>query len=173
MATNLEYINKYSVKGRVENFDFSPFSSAYDIYKIHYRFVATSSTGYIGTRLLDSSDAAIAAASEYHKAAHAMRSYDTFFDNHSKTATSGTEVAYNQDYGAGGEITIFNPYDSDKFTSWLTRSAGGTTITGQLFGYQGLTMHVNAEQINGMRFYAGGGGSNGFESGEVRVYGVK
>ena len=173
MPSNLEYINSYSISGDVENFDFTPFSSQYDIYEIHYTFNASSSTGYIGCRLIDSSDAAIATANEYWKASHAMRSYDTFFDNYSKTATSGAEIAYNQNYGAAGVLTIYNPFDSTKHTAWRNRTAGGTTTTGQLLGLQGITLHVNAEQINGVRFYAGGGGSNGFESGTVRVYGVK
>jgi hypothetical protein len=70
-------------------------------------------------------------------------------------------------------MTIFNPYDSSSFTFATTSNAGGTTASGNLFGYKSINSHNVAEQITGLEFSVTGGGSYDFDRIQASVYGVK
>ena len=172
MATHYEFITTIDGGDGVDTFSCSNiFSAQYDIYFLNYKYEGQSSTGYIAGRLLDSGGSAIT-DSEYANAAVAMRSYNTFFDNESPTGTSW-QWGYNQDFGGAGTATIFDPFDSGKFTYIINQNAGGTSSSGDLFGYKGKIVHRSQETISGIQFLAGGGGANTFNFVTVNVFGVK
>ena len=101
-----------------------------------------------------------------------MRSYNTFFENKNNgTSTNMGEVGYNKILGQV-EMTIFNPYDSSSFTFAINSNAGGTTSSGNLFGYKSINSHNVAEQITGLEFSVTGG-SYDFNYIQASVYGVK
>jgi len=171
MATHYEFITQITGTD-VATFNCSNiFSAQYDIYFLNYKYEGQSSTGYIVGKLLDSGGTAIS-DSEYANAAVAMRSYDTFFDNESPTGTSW-QWGYSTGFGGAGTATIFDPFDSGKFTYIINQNAGGTSSSGDLFGYKGKIVHRSQETISGVLFEAGGGGSNDFNFITVNVFGVK
>jgi len=175
MATNLEFINSFkNTTGGIATFQLTNiFSDKYDVYKIVYEYKGNDISGYVRFKLIDSGGSVISDA-EYSKASLAMRSYNTFFENKNNgTSTNMGEVGYNQDFGAGGEMTIFNPYDSSSFTFAINSNAGGTTSGGNLFGYKSINSHNVAEQITGLEFSVTGGGSYYFNYIQASIYGVK
>ncbi len=175
MATNLEFINSFqNTTGGIYTFQLTNiFSDKYDVYKIVYEYKGNDVSGYVRFKLIDSGGSVISNA-EYAKASLAMRSYNTFFENKNNgTSTNMGEVGYNQDFGAGGEMTIFNPYDSSSFTFATNNNAGGTTSSGNLFGYKSINSHNVAEQITGLEFSVTGGGSYDFNYIKASIYGVK
>ena len=175
MAGNLEFINSFkNTTGGIATFQLTNiFSDKYDVYKIFYEYKGNDVSGYVRFKLIDSGGSVISDA-EYAAASLAMRSYNTFFENKNNgTKTNMGEAGYNQDFGAGGEMTIFNPYDSSRFTFAINSNAGGTTSSGDLFGYKSINAHQVAEQITGLEFSVTGGGSYDFDYISASVYGVK
>jgi hypothetical protein len=175
MATNLEFINSFENNtGGIATFQLTNiFSDKYDVYKIVYDYKGNDISGYVRSRLIDSGGSVISGA-EYSYASLAMRSYNVFFQN--KVNGTGTwmgETGYNQDFGAGGELTVYNPYDSSSFTFAINSNAGGTTAGGSLLGYKSIYSHNVAEQITGWEFVVTGGGSYDFDRIQASVYGVK
>ena len=173
MAGNLEFIKSAS-GSNVALLDITDcFSNEYETYKVVYDYVrAYDISGYVRTRLLDSTNTVID-ASEYDYAELAMRSYNTFFENRG-TNNSQFSIGYSYDYNTGGgEMTIFNPYNSSSYTFVNNSNAGGTILNGDLFGYKNIAVHKSAEQINGLRILVTGGGSFDFNEITIKVYGVK
>ena len=171
MATNLEFIKSASGTSVSSLSVTDCFSADYDVYDITFNYAGNSVTGYTEFRLLDSTGTEISAA-EYDNASLMMRSYNTYIENRSTNSTGHT-LAYNQDFGLGGKLTIFNPYDSSSYTFLLNQNAGGTTSGGQLIGWKGIMAHKVAETISGIKIFVSGGGSYDFNYIEVSVYGVK
>ncbi len=175
MATNLEFINSFeNTTGGIATFQLTNiFSDKYDVYKIVYEYKGNDVSGYVYSKLIDGSGSVISNA-EYARAGLAMRSYNTFFETKNNgTSTNMGAVGYNQDFGAGGEMTIFNPYDSSSYTFAINSNAGGTTSSGSLFGWKSICVHKVAEQITGLEFSVTGGGSYDFNYISASVYGVK
>jgi len=171
MATNLEFIKSASGTNVSSLTVTDCFSDKYDVYDITFNFAGNSVTGYIEFRLLDSTGTEISSA-EYDVAGLMMRSYNTYIENRSVN-TTGYTIGYNQDFGLGGKLTIFNPYDSSSYTFLLNQNAGGTTSAGQLIGWKGIMTHKVAETISGIKFFVSGGGSYDFNYIEASVFGVK
>jgi len=173
MAGNLEFITSASGTN-VYSLDVTDcFSADYETYKVIYYYDrAFDVSGYVRTRLLDSTNTVIT-ASEYDYAELAMRSYNTFFENRG-TNNSFFSIGYSYDYNtAGGEMTIFNPYNSSSYTFVNNSNAGGTSLNADLFGYKNIGVHKSAEQINGLRILVTGGGPYDINEITINVYGVK
>ena len=169
MATNLQFIKSASGTNVTTLSIADCFKQGYDVYKITLNSESNSTDGYFGFQLIDNSSSIIT-GSEYDEAVLGLRSYNSYLENRSATA-SMVSAGYDQDNGATMVIYIYNPDDSSSFTFGNFQSGGGTS-SNQLFGTKGIFVHHTAEIISGIHFKMSAG-SNDFNYINVSVYGVK
>jgi hypothetical protein len=169
MATNLQFIKSVSGTNVTTLSVTDCFKKGYDIYKITLNSESNSTDGYFGFQLIDNSSSIIT-GSEYHETVLALRSYNTFIENRSATA-SMVSAGYDQDFGATMVIYIYNPDDSSDFTFGNFQSSGGTSGN-QSFGTGGMFVHDQAEIISGIHFKMSAG-SNDFNYINVSVFGIR
>jgi len=169
MATNLQFIKEVSGTNVTTLSVTDCFGKGYDVYQITLSAESNSTDGYWGLQLIDNSGSIIT-GSEYDEAVLLMRSYDSFIDNRSSTA-SMVSVGYDQDIGASATLYIYNPDDSGSYT-FSTFQADGGTSSSQLIGTKGIFVQHTAEVISGIHFKMSAG-SNDFNYINVSVYGVK
>ena len=98
MATNLQFIKSASGTNVTTLSVTNCFGKGYDVYKIILNSESNSTDGYFGLQLIDNSSSVIT-GSEYDEAVLGMRSYNSFLENRSTTA-SMVSVGYDQDFGA-------------------------------------------------------------------------
>ena len=168
MATNLQFIKEASGTNVTTLSVTDCFGKGYDVYQVILNAESDSTDGYWGLQLIDSSGSTIT-GSEYDEAVLLMRSYDSFIDNKSATA-SMVSVGYDDDYSAALNLYVYNPDDSGSYTYGTLASDGGTSSG--FIGTKGVFVHHTAEVISGIHFKMSAG-SNDFNYINVSVYGVK
>ena len=168
MSTNLQFIKEASGTNVTPLSVTDCFGRGYDVYKILLRSESNSTDGYWGLQLIDSSGSIIT-GSEYDEAVLLMRTYDTYLENKSTTA-SMVSVGYDEDYGATLNLEVFNPDDSGSYTFGNLATDGGTSSG--LITSKGIFVHHTAEIISGIHFKMSAG-SNDFNYINVQVYGVR
>jgi len=166
MATNLEFITALSSTGTASVDITNIFSDKYDVYCIKsttFEIVGTSSQN-LYRRLLDSTGTVIS-ATEYASAILEGRAWDSSMLESRSTSQNymgvGGYINDDSTEGTGFVQYIYNPYNSSSYTFSQTQSSSWMR--------KSITVHKNAEQITGIRFYVAGGTF----SFEASVYGVK
>tara|TARA_R100000742_G_C4182432_1_gene17112 strand:- start:20 stop:526 length:507 start_codon:yes stop_codon:yes gene_type:complete len=168
MATNLQLIKEASGTNVTTLSVTDCFGKGYDVYQVILNAESDSTDGYWGLQLIDNSGSTIT-GSEYDEGVLLMRSYGSFIDNYSATA-SMVSAGYDDDYDAALTLYVYNPDDSGSYT-FGTFATGGGTGSG-LIGTKGIFVHHTAEVISGIHFKMSAG-SNDFDYINVSVYGVK
>ena len=173
--TNLQFIKSVNSTGTSSVDITNIFTDKYDVYCIKsttFEIVGSASQN-LYRRLLDSTGTVIS-ATEYASAFLEARAWDgATLQNRSTGQNYMTVGGYINDdstEGVGFVQYIYNPYDSSSYTfshtqssSWNNNSSRGLVMR------KGISVHKNAEQITGIRFYV----ASGTFSFEASVYGVK
>ena len=175
MATNTEFITSVSSTGTSSVDITNIFTDKYDVYCIKsttYEIVGSASQN-LYRRLLDSTGTVIS-DNEYASATLEGRAWDSSMLE-SKTNTynymaTGGYINDDSTEGTGFVQYIYNPYNSSSFTFSKTQSSSWNNNSSRgLVMRKGISVHKNAEQITGIRFYV----ASGTFSFEASVYGVK
>ena len=175
MATNLEFITALSSTGTASVDITNIFSDKYDVYCIKsttFEIVGTSSQN-LYRRLLDSTGTVIS-ATEYASAILEGRAWDSSMLESRSTSQNymgvGGYINDDSTEGTGFVQYIYNPYNSSSYTFSQTQSSSWNNNASRgLVMRKSITVHKNAEQITGIRFYVAGGTF----SFEASVFGVK
>ena len=170
MATNLQFIQQLSSDGKVTNFDLQNiFGKGYEQYNIFLKINDSSGDGYIGLKLIDSSDAVIT-GSEYDHAGIELKSntsFDKSWRSQNTSQIAPIMTGGNPNTGGGALVRIFNADDSSSFTFVIVQSS--MTNSSNLRGTKTIGVHKTAEQITGVRF---AGVSHTYDT-TATIYGVK
>ena len=173
--TNLQFIKSVSSTGTALVDITNIFTDKYDVYCIKattYELVGSPSQN-LYRRLLDSTGTVIS-ATEYKSATLEGRAWDNGFlesksSGQNDMATSGY-INDDSTEGTGFVQYIYNPYDSSSYTFSQTHSSSWNDNASRgLIMRKGISVHENAEQITGIRYYVAAGT---FTFG-ASVYGVK
>jgi len=170
MATNLQFITNQTTSGQALLDLTNVFTDNYDVYCIKSNTFAPTVTQNLAYRLLDSTSTVIS-ASEYDWAFMELTSYNAYIEQKSTTANYMGSISYsdaNGTQGAGFSLYIYNPNDSSSYTFGQWQASSFNTGSG-LYGRKGISVHHNAEQITGIRFFV----FSGTMDFDVSVYGVK
>ena len=173
MATNLQFIK--SVSGTsVSALDLTNCLSAdYDVYYLSItKLDQNSSSNEVKINFLDSGGSQITSTS-YDQATLVMKSNTSFSESKSTDATFGF-IAYGvrgSEDGIGLGMYIFNPYDSSSYTFFTVQNSYIVLGGSNLEGYKKIGVLKSAEQLTGIKFACGGGGT--YDNITVNIYGVK
>jgi len=173
--TNLQFIKSVSSTGTSSVDITNIFTDKYDVYCIKsdtFEIVGTSSQN-LYRRLLDSTGTVIS-DTEYASATLEGRAWDSSFIESRSTSQNymATSSYINDDSteGTGFVQYIYNPYDSSSYTFSQTQtSSWNNNASRGLVMRKGISVHKNAEQITGIRYYVAGGTFTF----KASVYGVK
>jgi len=175
MATNLEFIKSVSSTGTASVDITNIFTDKYDVYCIKsttYELVGSASQN-LYRRLLDSTGTVIS-ATEYASATLEGRAWDSSFLESRSTSqnymATGGYINDDSTEGTGFVQYIYNPYNSSSYTFSQTQSSSWNNNASRgLVMRKGISVHKNAEQITGIRYYV----AAGTFTFEASVYGVK
>tara|TARA_R100001594_G_scaffold138610_1_gene182361 strand:- start:648 stop:1157 length:510 start_codon:yes stop_codon:yes gene_type:complete len=169
MATNLEFIKTESGIGVTTLTVADCFSSAYDVYFMSISKAKFSSNAYTQIRFMDSSGTVIN-QTEYDYASldmYANTGYANLYGTgQSSIPNFGLAQSGVSDFG-GISTFIFNPYQSDTYTSVKTISS---SFSSQGRATQNIGLHKSAEQLSGIQLNRSAG--DAFDM-EINMYGVK
>ena len=174
MATNLQFIHEENISESTSSTSVdNVFTDSYDVYMIlctGFSTVGTSGT-FLGVRFIDNSGNVVTDA-EYDWADLEMRSDASFSDDNDEGATfMRLQGGFDQEpETTGAVIYVYNPSDSGSYTFITTQSSGSTGGNGR--GGKGIGVHKTAETVRGFAIIETVG-SRPYDSGEIRVYGVK
>jgi|13_taG_2_1085334.scaffolds.fasta_scaffold07254_6 hypothetical protein len=173
--TNLQFITSVSSTGTSSVDITNIFSDKYDVYCIKsttYEIVGSASQN-LYRRLLDSTGTVIS-ATEYASATLEGRAWDSSLlesrSNGQNYMATGGYINDDSTEGVGFVQYIYNPYNSSSFTFSKTQSSSWNNNSSRgLVMRKGISVHKNAEQITGIRYYV----ASGTFSFKASVYGVK
>ena len=169
MTSKLEFIKSVSGIGVTTLSVEDCFSSTYDVYFMSVSKAKFSSNAYVWMRFIDSSGSVIS-ASEYEYASldmYANTGYANLYGT-GQSAIPNFALAQSGNSDFGGISTfIFNPYQSDTYTSVKTQSS---SFSSQGRATQHIGLHESAEQLSGLQLNRSAGDS--FDM-EINIYGVK
>jgi len=174
MATNLQFIHEENIYDSTSSTSVdNVFTASYDVYMItcnNFSTVGTDGT-FLGVRFIDNSGSVVTGA-EYDWADLELRSDAGFSDDNDEGATfMRLQGAFDQKpESTGAVIYVYNPSDSGSYTFITTQSSGSTGGNGR--GGKGIGVHKTAETVRGFAIIETVG-SRPYDSGEIRVYGVK
>ena len=174
MATNLQFIHEENIYDSTSSTSVdNVFTASYDVYMItcnNFSTVGTDGT-FLGVRFIDNSGSVVTGA-EYDWADLELRSDAGFSDDNDEGATfMRLQGAFDQKpESTGAVIYVYHPSDSGSYTFITTQSSGSTGGNGR--GGKGIGVHKTAETVRGFAIIETVG-SRPYDSGEIRVYGVK
>ena len=167
---NLEFITNQTTSGQALIDLTNVFTDKYDVYCITSNTFVPTSSQSLTYRLLDSSSTVIS-ETEYDFAFLDFRSNSSFIEQPVPNSNYMGTLPYsdaNGTQGNGFALYIFNPYDSSSYTFGQWQGSSFNTGSG-MRGKKGISVHKNAEQITGIRFFV----FSGTMEFEASVYGVK
>jgi len=172
MATNLQFIKSASGTS-VSSLDLTNcFSANYDVYYLSItKLDQNSSSNEVKINFLDSGGSQITSTS-YDQATLVIKSNTSFSENRSTDATFGF-IAYGvrgSEDGIGLGMYIFNPYDSSSYTFFTVQNSYIALGGSNLEGYKKIGVLKSAEQLTGIKFACGGGGT--YDNITVNIYGL-
>ena len=174
MATNLQFIHEENIFESTSSTSVdNVFTASYDVYMItcnNFSTVGTSGT-FLGVRFIDNSGSVVT-GSEYDWADLEMTSQTSFSEDNDTGATfMRLQGGFDQKpESTGAVIYVYNPSDSGSYTFITTQSSGSTGGYGR--GGKGIGVHKTAETVRGFAIIETIG-SRPYDSGEIRVFGVK
>jgi len=169
----LEFINR-TTSSSVTSLDVTDvFSATYDNYLVNVQINHASGAGYFEMRLLQADDS-LANESKYDVAvlelySHASFNQYKFLNQNGGVGWRGIGAYLDDGDGYGFTATIYNPFESDKFT--ITTAQSGSINNGNLMGTKAIGVYKDVASIGGMRVTNSGGGSMNYIN--VTTYGVK
>jgi len=174
MATSLRFIHEENIFDSTSSTSVdNVFTDSYDVYMIvcnGFSTVGTSGT-FLGVRFIDNSGSLVT-GSEYEWADLEMVATGTFAEDNDTGATfMRLQGGFDQKpETTGAVIYVYNPTDSGSYT-FITTQSGGVTGANNRNG-KGTGVHKTAEAVRGFAIIETIG-SRPYDSGKIRVYGVK
>jgi len=172
MATNLEFINKTTATS-VTSLDVTGvFTAKYDVYQVHIS-TDMDGAGYFEIRLLKADDS-LANESKYDVAvlelySHASFNQYKFLNQNGGVGWRGIGAYLDDGDGYGFTATIYNPFESDKFT--ITTAQSGSINNSNLMGTKAIGVYKDVASIGGMRVTNSSAQTQNYIN--VTTYGVK
>jgi hypothetical protein len=177
MATNLEFIKKVEVRDAANPEITNIFSDRYDTYKIYITKVdlGTGFTNAFGVmRLIKASDGSVDSTANYDSAGHYLYSHANFGENRYTNQTSVVNTFAYMNVGDDnnwGEVTLYNPFDSGKYTFFAGQSSGEYYQIGSgsyNVPTKSIAVHKVAQSNSGLQIVI-----SSITTMDITVYGVK
>ena len=176
MATDLQFIKSVTADN-VTNIDIPDcFSDKYDVYKI---FLTKTDLGtgftnaWANMRVLKASDGTSDTTANYDSAGQMQYAYTSFGENRYTNSTQIVNTFSYSDTGSynnGGEVTVYNPFDSGSYTFFTGQGANNiwTGSISSLVGNKSIAVHKVAQSNSGLQILI-----PDITTMVIKVYGVK
>ena len=175
MATNLEFIQEFTIDDNTTNADIdNVFSDKYDIYLItltNYDNATDTGGNRTQIRFIDSAGNVETGATDYAYASLALQAGTTYGEHRSTGSSLIDDVNRVDTIGSGNtNVMVYNPYSSSSYTfcKWQSSTQSDPST---LLGWKGIGILKLAESMRGIRFIQVG--NMGGDNIKCSVYGVK